>query len=77
MKVSSPRTAAAGRRIGKTTEKKIRNVEAPSTRAASISSFGIACAAYCRIMKTPNPLTRNGSSADGRVPARPSLPMSM
>ena len=56
MNVSSPSTAAAGRRIGKTTEKKIRNVDAPSTRAASMSSLGIACAAYCRIMKTPKPL---------------------
>jgi hypothetical protein len=77
MNVSSPRTAAAGRRIGKTTETKIRVVDAPSTRAASMSSSGIAWAAYCRMRKTPKPLTRKGSSADHVVPASPSRLMSM
>ena len=60
MKVSRPSTAGAGRSAGSTTFQKIRKVEQPSTRAASISSSGTAWLAYWRIMNTPKALTRNG-----------------
>ena len=40
MNVSRPSTAAAGRTAGRTTCQKTRSVWQPSTRAASISSFG-------------------------------------
>ena len=54
MNVSSPSTAAAGRTAGSTTCQKTRMVWQPSTREASISSFGTEATMYCRIRNTPN-----------------------
>ncbi|BCB81930.1 hypothetical protein Pflav_083400 [Phytohabitans flavus] len=61
MNVSRPSTAAAGRRAGATTLRKMRKVPHPSIRAASISSSDTAWLAYCRIMKTPKPVTSAGT----------------
>src|SRR5689334_14677421 len=55
----------------------MRQVEHPSTRAASISSSLTADAAYWRIMNTPNPLTRNGTMTAWRVSVQPSFTMIM
>ena len=49
MKVNSPRIAAAGRAAGTATFQNTRIIEQPSTRAASISSSGIASTRYCRM----------------------------
>jgi hypothetical protein len=77
MNVNSARIAAAGRTAGTATLHRMRGVEQPSTRAASISSSGTACSVYCRMRNTPNPLTRNGRMTLGRRPVTCSQPMSM
>ena len=58
--VSMPNTAIAGRAIGTTIDRKMRNVEAPSTQPASSSSVGIACTRNWRMKNTPNAVTRVG-----------------
>jgi hypothetical protein len=55
----------------------MRMVEAPSTRAASISSSGTAWLAYWRIMNTPKPVTRNGTITAWICPVQWSLTMIM
>src|SRR5436190_20636500 len=67
MNVSKAKTAAAGTTAGSTTFQKMRNVEQPSTRAASMSSSETADETYWRIMKTPNALVRNGTMTAYRV----------
>src|SRR5919201_1599445 len=65
MNVSKPRTAAAGRTAGRTTCQNTRAVWHPSTRDASIRSFGTAATMYWRIRKTPNAETRFGAITAG------------
>ncbi|OAP28602.1 lac repressor [Amycolatopsis sp. M39] len=45
----------------------------PSTRAASISSYGKASTVYCRIQNTPNAVTGFGTITDCSPPAQPSF----
>ena len=73
MNVSSPSTAAAGRTAGSTTCQKMRSVWQPSTRAASISSFGTAWTRYCRMKNTPNAVTRFGTITACRWLTQPKL----
>jgi hypothetical protein len=72
-KVSIPRTAIAGRAVGSTIERKMRNVEAPSTTAASMISVGSARMRYCRMKTTPKALTRVGRITACRWFTQPSL----
>src|SRR5215469_579052 len=69
-KVSIASTAIAGRAAGTTTARKMRNVLAPSTKAASTSSSGTAVAMYWRMKKTPNAVTSVGRITDCRWPTR-------
>ena len=77
MKVSRPSTAAIGRTAGRTTCQKTRIVWHPSTRAASISSFGTAPEMYWRIRKTPKAVTRNGAITACRWLIQPKWIISM
>ena len=74
--VSIPSTAIAGRTAGTTTWRKVRNVPAPSTYAASSSSSGTPATTYWRMKKTPKAVTIVGRITDWRWPARPSAPSS-
>src|ERR1700704_5012320 len=60
MNANRPRTAAAGRMIGKTTYQNVLNEFAPSTVAAWTISSWTAPSTYCRIQNTPNALTDDG-----------------
>ena len=60
-----------------TTDQKIRNRDAPSIRAASISSSGTARIRYWRRKNTPNALTRVGRITAGSRPIRCSLFINM
>src|SRR5262245_42509890 len=55
----------------------MRNVEQPSTRAASTSSSEMAWTAYWRIMNTPNPHTSAGPITALSSPFQPILTISM
>ena len=59
-KVNRTSIAAAGRAAGTPTCQKVRIIEAPSMRAASISSSGTACWRYWVIQNTPNAVTTPG-----------------
>src|SRR5665647_592322 len=59
-KVNSASVAAAGRAAGIAIDQKVRNIDAPSTRAASTSSNGSADWRYCVIQNTPKAPTRTG-----------------
>src|SRR5690606_31748966 len=50
---------------------KTRNTDAPSTRAASMSSYGSASLRYCVIQKTPKAATRLGTIKAVRVSNQP------
>jgi hypothetical protein len=63
-KISMPRTAIAGRAMGKTTCQMMRRLCAPSILAASISSTGSASSRYCRMKNTPKAATRLGRITD-------------
>ena len=54
MNVNSASVAAAGRAAGRPIDQNVRNSDAPSTRAASMSSYGSASLRYCVIQNTPN-----------------------
>ncbi len=77
MKVNSPSIAAPGRAAGSATDQKVRRLEAPSTRAASMSSSGRASWRYCVIQKTPKALTALGTMTAQRLPIQPSWLMTM
>src|SRR3954464_8982089 len=77
MKVNRPSIAAPGRAAGRATDQKVRRVEAPSTREASMSSSGSASWRYCVIQKTPNALTALGRMTAHRLPIQPSLLITM
>jgi hypothetical protein len=64
--VSIPNTAIAGRAIGTTIDRKMRNVEAPSTQPASRISVGMAFVRYWRMKNTPKADTSVGSTTDWR-----------
>src|SRR4051812_39031755 len=50
----------------------VRNIDAPSTRAASISSYGRADSRYWVIQNTPNAVTRPGTMTAWSWPIHPS-----
>src|SRR5699024_449330 len=77
MKVNSPRMAIAGRAAGSPTVRKVRNVLAPSTRAASRSSSGMTSTRYWRMKNTPNAVTRVGMMTAPKEPVQPNSFMSM
>jgi hypothetical protein len=56
---------SAGRAIGSTTDQKMRNVLAPSMRAASSTDTGID-SKNCFMMKTPAASTSSGTTSPGR-----------
>src|SRR5690606_13497362 len=72
-KVNRPSIAAAGRAAGTATCQKVRIIEQPSTRAASMSSSGIAWRRSCVIQHTPNALHRPGTMTATSSPVQPSL----
>ena len=55
MKAKIPTAASALPESGAITRRRIHHSDAPSTRAASSSSAGIADATCCRIRKMPKP----------------------
>src|SRR5438067_11187482 len=77
MNVNIASTEAAGRTAGMHTLRNIRNTLQPSTRAASISSYGTASTVYWRIQKTPNAVTRFGTITACRCPAQPNFAIAM
>src|SRR6478609_6229720 len=77
MKVNRPSIAAPGRTAGSAIDQKVRSVDAPSTREASMSSSGRASWRYCVIQKTPKALTALGMMTAQRLPIQPSLLMTM
>jgi hypothetical protein len=64
--------AAAGRAATTPTVQKVRSMDAPSTRAASMSSSGTAWRRYCVIQNTPNALVRAGMMMAPIWPVQPS-----
>jgi hypothetical protein len=70
MKVRSTRTAISGRLSGSTIWTNVRSVPAPSTRAASSSSSGIA-RKNCRARKIPKTVALVGRTTDHSEPYRP------
>ncbi len=77
MNVNSQRIAAAGRAAGHRDVQKTRSCEQPSTRAASMSSSGIASTRYWRMKKTPNAVTSQGMITAQTLPVQPSLAIRM
>ena len=77
MKVNSPSIAAAGRAAGRATCQNVRIIEHPSTRAASISSYGRAISRYWVIQNTPKAVTSPGTITATRRPVQPRLVMRM
>ena len=73
MNVNSHRIAAAGRAAGTATVQKMRNIEQPSIRAASISSSGTASRRYWRMKNTPNAVTSQGRITAQMLPTQPSF----
>src|SRR5690606_3134127 len=76
-KVNSPSIAAAGRAAGSATCQNVRIIDAPSTRAASISSSGSVPRRYWVIQKTPNAVTMAGTMTAVSSPVQPSRAMTM
>src|ERR1041384_4893897 len=64
--------AAAGRAATSPTVQNVRIMDAPSTRAASMSSSGTAWRRYCVIQNTPNALVRAGMMIAPICPVHPS-----
>ena len=60
-KVKRNSIAAAGRAATTPTVQKVRSCDAPSTRAASMSSSGTVWLRYCVIQKTPKALVSDGT----------------
>ena len=77
MKVKRKRIAIAGLAAGMATVQNVRIMDAPSTRAASMSSSGIASTRYWLMKKTPNAVTSDGRTTAAWVPVRPWLGNSM
>ncbi len=77
MKLNSPSIDAAGRTAGSAIDQNVRKVDAPSMRAASISSKGSAADRYCVIQKTPNAVTIPGRMTAQRLPTSPSSRITM
>ena len=69
--MSKPNLNMAGRAAGRPTCQKVRNMLAPSTRAASMSSVGTAWLRYCVIQKTPNAVTSPGTITAVSSPVQP------
>src|SRR5690606_39339544 len=76
-KVNSPSIAAAGRAAGSATCQNVRIIDAPSTRAASISSSGSVPRRYWVIQKTPNAVTMAGTITAVSSPVQPSRALTM
>src|SRR5690625_2303102 len=63
--------AAAGAAAGSAMERNVRNIDAPSTRAASISSNGNAEERYCVIQNTPKGHSMAGMITACSLPTHP------
>lgn len=70
-KVNRNSIAAAGRAATTPTVQKVRIMDAPSMRDASISSSGTVWPRYCVIQNTPNALVEAGTITAPMVPVQP------